>query len=79
MNGRAIERGAMVVCACAYGRDRVNRALTGVVAGGDFPVVWACSPREWNAASAEGRDPDGIPWPAGDVRLVGAARKAVGE
>ncbi len=42
-------------------------AITGVVAGYDFPVVWICTADEWDAAKAEQRDPVGLPWPAEDV------------
>jgi hypothetical protein len=59
-----------VIAVAADGRDRELRALSGVVAGGDFAVVWACSEREWNAAQGECREPEGIPWPAEDVRLA---------
>jgi hypothetical protein len=65
----AIQRGARVSADAADGTTRDLRALTGVVAGGDFAVVWACSEREWEAAQAEDREPKGIPWPAEDVRL----------
>ena len=67
----SIERGAVVVADSADGELRRLRALGGVMAGGDFAVVWACSEREWDAAIAEGREPEGIPWPAEDVRLAG--------
>jgi hypothetical protein len=46
------------------------RALGGVVAGGDFAVVWVCSEREWAEAHAEGREPEGVPWPADSIRVV---------
>ncbi len=65
-----IERGARVSAAAADGTTRELRALGGVIAGGDFAVIWACSEREWEAAQAEERDPVGIPWPAEDVRLA---------
>ena len=65
-----IERGAHVRAAAADGTERELRALTGVIAGGDFAVVWACSEREWEAAANEGREPEGIPWPADDVRVL---------
>lgn len=67
-----ITRGAVVQAAAADGTTRTLRALTGVVAGGDFAVVWACSEREWSAAEAAGREPQGIPWPAEDVALADA-------
>jgi hypothetical protein len=68
-----IRRGARVVAGAADGTKRELRALGGVVAGGDFAVVWACSTREWAAAEAEGREPEGIPWPAEDVEVSEAA------
>jgi hypothetical protein len=65
-----IRKGMRVQADCADGTPRELRALTGVVAGGDFAVVWACNEREWSAAEIEGREPEGIPWPADDVRVV---------
>jgi hypothetical protein len=65
-----IEHGAKVLAAAADGTTRELRALGGVVAGGDFAVVWACSEREWETAHAEGRDAVGIPWPAEDVDIA---------
>jgi len=64
-----IRRGDVVVAEAADGQPRELRALSGVVPGGDFAVVWACSAAEWEAAGGEGREPEGIPWPAEDVRL----------
>lgn len=40
--------------------------------GRDFAVVWICRPEEWEAAQAEGREPEGVPWPAEDVTRHGA-------
>ena len=54
----------------ADGEERELRALGGVVAGGDFAVVWGCSLAEWDAAEREAREPQGIPWPAEDVQVV---------
>ena len=65
-----MQRGDWVVAEAADGRARELRALGGTVAGGDFAVVWACSSAEWDAAEAEGREPEGIPWPADDVQLI---------
>jgi hypothetical protein len=64
-----IERGDQVLAASADGVERQLRALGGVIAGGDFAVVWVCSEGEWSTAEAEGREPQGIPWPAQNVRL----------
>lgn len=73
MSETEIHRGSHVVVRDAFGRDLPKRALTGLIAGGDFAVVWACSEQEWTTAEAEGRDPEGIPWPGEDVRLAEVA------
>lgn len=65
-----IERGDLIVAETAGGGHRELRALGGAVAGGDFAVVWACSLAEWEAAETEGREPEGIPWPAEDVTIA---------
>jgi hypothetical protein len=39
--------------------------------GYDFPVIWACRVEEWEAARAEGREPDATPWPIEDVVIEG--------
>jgi hypothetical protein len=57
----------------AWGERSVRVAATGVFAGRDFPVVRVCSQDEWAAAAREGREPEGVPWPAEDVRLVANA------
>jgi hypothetical protein len=62
--------GTKVVVTDARGRDLQKRAITPVVQGDNFPVVWVCREAEWTAAKAEGRDPEGLPWPAEDVRLA---------
>jgi hypothetical protein len=59
-----------VVVVDAFGQDQERIALSGVVQGGDFEVVRVCRPDEWELARDEGREPDGVPWPAEDVRLV---------
>lgn len=64
------QRGDWITADAADGVRRELRALGGVVAGGDFAVVWACSPAEWDAAEAEGREPEGIPWPVEDVAAL---------
>ena len=57
----------------AFGSDNPRRALTGVVDGHDFLVVWVCREEEWEAAHRDGRQPDGVPWPAEDVKAASAA------
>jgi hypothetical protein len=51
----------------AEGERLPRYALSGVVEGAGFPVVWVCGEEEWEKARAEGREPDGVPWPAEDV------------
>jgi hypothetical protein len=65
-----IKRGDWITAQAADGVPRELRALGGVIAGGDFAVIWACSPREWDAAETESREPEGIPWPAEDVQAA---------
>jgi hypothetical protein len=55
------------------GRRLIRRAVTGVIAGQRFPVVWACSEQEWHRAQEESREPDGMPWPADVVSSVDGA------
>jgi hypothetical protein len=62
--------GDIVIVIDAQGMRRRKRALSPVVQGGSFEVVWACREEEWQAAQAEGREPVGIPWPAEDVSLA---------
>jgi hypothetical protein len=69
-----IKAGDIVLVRDAHGRELRKRALGPVVAGGSFDVVWACREEEWGAAQAEGREAQGLPWPAEDVSLVEEAR-----
>ena len=64
---REIEAGTHVRIREASGKTLDRRAVSAVVRGRDFPVVWACRDEEWSAAAAEGRQPDAVPWPAEDV------------
>ena len=66
-----IKAGDQVVALNARGERSERIALTPVVMGRDFLVVWICRPDEWIAAQSEGRSPDGVPWPAEDVWLPG--------
>jgi hypothetical protein len=67
-----IQQGDEIEVRDVHGRWLQRKALTGVVDGHDFRVVWACRAEEWQAAEAEQRDPEGVPWPAEDVRLLQA-------
>ena len=64
---QAIEIGQKVIARSSADKLLEKRALTGVVMGDDFPVVWVCPEEEWNAAQREGREADGVPWPADAV------------
>ncbi len=67
-----IKAGAKVLARSAFDQLLERRAITGVVRGADFPVVWVCSEDEWETATREGREPEGDPWPAEDVKTVEA-------
>lgn len=62
-----IQPGKTVLVRDAWGATLTKRAVTGVTAGRDFAVVWACRQEEWEAAEREGREPEALPWPAEDV------------
>lgn len=72
-----ITSGALVEVVNARGERTERVALSGVVAGRDFPVVWVCRPAELEAAEAEARDPEGVPWPAEDVQVLDLAKRPV--
>lgn len=65
-----ITRGNSVRVKTAFGEDLVRVALSGIVMGSDFQVVWVCRQEEWLDAYNEGRDPEGVPWPVEDVELI---------
>jgi uncharacterized protein YcnI len=65
-----IELGSRVLARSAFDELLERRTVTGVQPGHDFPVVWVCSEEEWQGAQSEGREPEGLPWPAEDVRLA---------
>jgi hypothetical protein len=66
-----IREGDTVIVRTALGEDLERRALSGEVLGGsDFKIVWVCRPEEWTSAQDEGREPEGMPWPAEAVRLA---------
>ena len=70
-----IKRGDRVTVRTAFG-DRLERvALSAIEMGRDFPVVWVCSPEEWEARE-QPDPPIGLPWPAEDVELVDVPAEA---
>ena len=66
------ESGTHVTVRSATGALLERRAVTGIVKGQDFPVVWVCREEEWETAQNEGRDPQAVPWPAEAVALAEA-------
>ena len=65
-----IKRGDLVTAVDAEGEELPRRAMGGEVTGDHgWPLIWVCREEEWHAALREGREPDGVPWPAEDVRL----------
>lgn len=65
-----VKRGVAVTVRTAFGTVLERVALSGIETGRDFPVVWVCMRDEWQAAMAEGSEPEGLPWPAEDVAVV---------
>jgi hypothetical protein len=59
-----IEQGQTVMVRTADDRMLERHALSEVVMGDDFEIVWVCREEEWLAAQAEGREPSAVPWPA---------------
>jgi hypothetical protein len=65
-----VQPGSRVLARSAFDELLERRAITSVQPGRDFPVIWVCSEEEWQTAKLEGRDPEGLPWPAEDVHPV---------
>ena len=61
--------GKDVTVITADGMELRRVAITGIVAGHDFPVVWVCKREEMDRAKAESRSPTGVPWPSDAVRV----------
>jgi len=51
----------------ADGKMLEKRAVSGVVAGADFPVVWVYRPEAWDPRSPEECERLAVPWPADAV------------
>lgn len=72
-----VEPGMRVLARDVSGRDHERIAVTGVVDGRDFPVVWICKPEDYEivvagvvASPDSPRDlrEHAWPWPSEDVR-----------
>jgi len=64
-----LRRGDRIVVKDSSGKLLPKRAFGPITNDGWFPVVWACREEEWQAAIAEDREPEGMPWPARDVQI----------
>lgn len=62
-----IKPGTRVLAESADGRKLPRRALSRVVHGQDFLVVWVCREEEWKA---NGEQAEGVPWPADAVQIT---------
>ena len=69
MQRATISSGMSVLARDFHGKELPRRAITGVMDGQDFPVVWVCRPDRWDPGLVDNPDPArSIPWPAEDVR-----------
>jgi hypothetical protein len=66
----AIQPGVKVHAQARDGQLLERTAMTGVIDGDDFPVVWVCRDEEWDVSQREGREPEGLPWPVDSVRVL---------
>ena len=53
----------------AQGQLVPRRALTAIVSGSDFPVVWVCRDEVWREGMGV-QDEGAVPWPADAVLAV---------
>jgi hypothetical protein len=65
-----IRAGDLLKCETAGGGHVTMRALGTVEQGYDFPVVWVCTPEEYDRAQEAEDEADGLPWPYSAVRVV---------
>lgn len=72
----AIEPGTIVSALTATGDPVTRRAVSGVVDGLDFPVVWITPEDEWTASQRDGRPANALPWPAEDVIAIDGETEA---
>ena len=63
----SIDAGTWVSVTTVFGNVITKRATSPIITEGSFPIVWVCSPEEWDAALRENRPPNATPWPADDV------------
>ncbi len=63
-----INPGSHVIVRTADGKELDRIAVTDVIEGEDFPVVWITTEKEWELAEANDVRPEAWPWPAEDVQ-----------
>lgn len=63
-----LSTGQRVTARTSGDRLLTKRAVSAVVDGADFKVVWVCNEAEWETAKSEGREPEATPWPASAVQ-----------
>jgi hypothetical protein len=68
-----VSPGDHLLVTTARGERVPRRAVTGVVKGDTFPIVWVCDNAEYEAARREGREPETVPWPASAVEHPASA------
>lgn len=68
-----INPGAHVLVRTADGRELPRRAVSGVVDGQDFPVVWITTEEKWQSVAGSEGQPEAWPWPAEDVQAHNGA------
>lgn len=70
MTMSAIQPGTHVLVTTADRQELTRRAVSEVIQGEDFPVVWITTEEEWESAETQGARAEAWPWPAEDVRLA---------
>lgn len=68
-----IQPGAHVLVRTADAQLLPRRAITGVVSGQDFPVVWVCREELWSPLLTPS-DIGAVPWPSDAVKIDDDAR-----
>lgn len=67
------KRGSRVKARTATGDELLMIAVTGPVAGHDFPIVWICSAEEYERSTERGEEPEAMAWPLNAVTTLDPA------
>jgi len=68
-----IQPGARVLVRTASRQLLPRRAVTGIISGQDFPVVWVCREELWRPGLRP-QDPGPVPWPSDAVKIDDSRR-----